>query len=126
MVRQTTRSVFESWLNNSRETSLQEQAQEGCNHVNELLLRAIQRNATDIHLEIKNNKTAVFLRVYGRLCVDQNFDKTQGLKIINAIWHTYVTQAFSAGEAAKDGRFTPLSPGSQVAVSGFLRLFQGQ
>ncbi len=106
VIRQTTRSVFESYTSDNRETSLQEQARESSQQVNELLARAIEKNATDIHLEIKNNKSAVFLRIYGTLCLDQSFSKTQGLKIVSAVWNAYVNQAFSIGDTVKDGRFT--------------------
>lgn len=106
VIRQTTRSVFESYTSDNRETSLQEQARESSRQVNELLVRAIEKNATDIHLEIKNNKSAVFLRIYGTLCLDQSFSKTQGLKIVSAVWNAYVNQAFSVGDTVKDGRFT--------------------
>ena len=105
MIRQTTRSVFESFVNKNKEMSLQQQTRESSNQVNELLAQAIGNNATDIHLEIRNNKTMVYQRVYGRLSLSQSFDKNQGVKIIAAIWNIYVNQPFSSGDVAKDGRF---------------------
>lgn len=105
VIRQTTRSVFESFVNKNKEMSLQQQTRESSNQVNELLAQAIGNNATDIHLEIRNNKTMVYQRVYGRLSLSQSFDKNQGVKIIAAIWNIYVNQPFSSGDVAKDGRF---------------------
>lgn len=105
VIRQTTRSVFESFINKNNEISLQQQTRESSNQVNELLAHAINNHATDIHLEIKNNKTTVYLRIYGRLSVSQTFDKSQGSKIIAAIWNIYVNQPFSNGDVARDGRF---------------------
>ena len=105
VIRQTTRSVFESFINKNNEISLQQQTRESSNQVNELLAQAVNNNATDIHLEIKNNKTTVYQRIYGRLSTSQSFDKSQGIKIIAAIWNIYVTQPFSNGDVAKDGRF---------------------
>ena len=105
VIRQTTRSVFESFINKNKEISLQQQARESSNQVNELLTQAINNHATDIHLEIKNNKTTVYQRIYGRLSTSQSFDKSQGIKIIAAIWNIYVNQPFSNGDVAKDGRF---------------------
>ena len=105
VIRQTTRSVFESFINKNRENSLQQQTRESSNQVNELLMQAINKNATDIHLEIKNDKTTVYQRIYGRLSTSQSFDKSQGIKIIAAIWNIYVNQPFSNGDVAKDGRF---------------------
>ena len=105
VIRQTTRSVFESWMNRNQELSLQQQARESSNQVNELLVQAINNQATDIHLEIKNNRTTVYQRVYGQLSTSQSFDKSQGIKIIAAVWNIYVNQPFSNGDVAKDGRF---------------------
>ena len=105
VIRQTTRSVFESFINKNKEISLQQQTRESSNQVNELLAQAINNHATDIHLEIRNNKTTVYQRIYGRLSTSQSFDKSQGIKIIAAIWNIYVNQPFSNGDVAKDGRF---------------------
>ena len=105
VIRQTTRSVFESFINKNNEISLQQQTRESSNQVNELLAQAINNHATDIHLEIRNNKTTVYQRIYGRLSTSQSFDKSQGIKIIAAIWNIYVNQPFSNGDVAKDGRF---------------------
>lgn len=105
VIHETTRSVFESFINRNKEISLQQQTRESSNQVNELLSQAINNNATDIHLEIKNNKTTVYQRIYGRLSVNQSFDKSQGIKIIAAVWNIYVNQPFSNGDVAKDGRF---------------------
>ena len=102
---QTTRSVFESFINKNKDIPLQQQARESSNQVNELLVQAINNNATDIHLEVRHNKTTVYQRIYGRLSTSQSFDKDQGIKIIAAIWNIYVNQPFSSGDAAKDGRF---------------------
>ena len=105
VIHQTTRPVFESFINKNKDISLQQQTRESSNLVNELLVQAINNHATDIHLEIRNNKTTVYLRVYGRLCASQSFDKSQGIKIIAATWNIYVRQPFSNGDVAKDGRF---------------------
>ena len=105
VIRQTTRSVFESFINKNKDISLQQQTRESSNQVNELLSQAINNNATDIHLEINNNKTIVYQRIYGRLSTSQSFDKSQGIKIIAAIWNIYANQSFSNGDVAKDGRF---------------------
>ena len=105
VIRQTTRSVFESFINKNKEISLQQQTRESSNQVNELLSQAINNHATDIHLEIRNNRTTVYQRIYGRLSTSQSFDKSQGIKIIAAIWNIYVNQPFSSGDVAKDGRF---------------------
>ena len=105
VIRQTTRSVFESFINKNKEISLQQQTRESSNQVNELLAQAINNHATDIHLEIRNNKTTVYQRINGRLSTSQSFDKSQGIKIIAAIWNIYVNQPFSNGDVAKDGRF---------------------
>ena len=105
VIRQTTRSVYESFINKNKEISLQQQTRESSSQVNELLSQAINNHATDIHLEIKNNKTTVYQRIYGRLSISQSFDSSQGIKIIAAIWNIYVKQPFSNGDAAKDGRF---------------------
>ena len=105
VIRQTTRSVFESWMNRNQEMSLQQQTRESSNQVNELLVQAINNQATDIHLEIKNNRTTVYQRIYGQLSTSQSFDKSQGIKIIAAFWNIYVNQPFSNGDVAKDGRF---------------------
>ena len=105
VIRQTTRSVFESFINKNKEISLQQQTRESSNQVNELLAQAINNHATDIHLEIKNSKTTVYQRIYGRLSISQSFDRSQGIKIIAAIWNIYVNQPFSNGDVAKDGRF---------------------
>ena len=105
VIRQTTRSVFESFINKNNEISLQQQTRESSNQVNELLAQAINNHATDIHLEIRNNKTTVYQRIYGRLSTSQSFDKSQGIKIIAAVWNIYVNQPFSNGDVAKDGRF---------------------
>ena len=50
VIRQTTRSVFESFINKNKDISLQQQTRESSNQVNELLSQAINNNATDIHL----------------------------------------------------------------------------
>ena len=105
VIHQTTRSVFESFINKNKEISLQQQTRESSNQVNELLSQAIDNNATDIHLEINNNKTIVYQRIYGQLSTSQSFDKSQGIKIIAAIWNIYANQSFSNGDVAKDGRF---------------------
>ena len=105
VIRQTTRSVFESWMNRNQELSLQQQTRESSNQVNELLVQAIDNQATDIHLEIKHNRTTVYQRIYGQLSTSQSFDKSQGIKIIAAVWNIYVNQPFSNGDVAKDGRF---------------------
>ena len=105
VIRQTTRSVFESWMNRNQELSLQQQTRESSNQVNELLVQAINNQATDIHLEIKNNRTIIYQRVYGQLSTSQSFDRSQGIKIIAAVWNIYVNQPFSNGDVAKDGRF---------------------
>ena len=106
VIRQTTRSVFESFINKNKEISLQQQTRESSNQVNELLVQAINNHATDIHLEIRNNRTTVYQRIYGRLSTSQSFDKSQGIKIIAAVWNIYVNQPFSNGDVAKDGRFS--------------------
>ena len=105
VIRQATRSVFESFIRKHQETSLQQQARESSNQVNELLIDAIEKKATDIHLEVVNRQTRVYQRIYGQLSVCQTFDKTQGIKIIAAVWNIYVNQAFSPADVAKDGRF---------------------
>ena len=105
VIHQTTRSVFESFINKNKDISLQQQTRESSTLVNELLAQAINNNATDIHMEIKDNKTTVYERVYGRLSVSQSFDKSQGIKIIAAIWNIYAKQPFSNGDVARDGRF---------------------
>ncbi len=105
VINQTTRSVFESFINKNQEISLQQQTRESSNQVNELLSQAIRNHATDIHLEIRSNKTTIYQRIYGRLSVSQSFDKSQGIKIVAAIWNIYVNQPFSSGDVAKDGRF---------------------
>ena len=103
-IRETTRSVFESHITQTRE-SLQEQTQESSQQVNEILHDSIDKKATDVHLEIKNNITHVYQRIYGQMIAAQTFNKTQGIKIIAAIWNIYVKQAFSDGDVAKNGRF---------------------
>ena len=105
VIRETTRAVFESYTRKRTERSLQADADESSQQVEALLTQAIKNNATDIHLEIRADKTTVYQRVYGQLSTSQTFDRTQGAKMIAAIWQIYVHQQYSDGDVAKDGRF---------------------
>ncbi len=100
-----TRAVIASLITR-QEQSLQARMREGSEQVEQMLKTAIEQKATDIHLEIRNKRAVVTLRVYGQRSISETFDNKQGEKIISAIWNIYVEQPYSRQDVAKDGRFT--------------------
>ena len=108
ITRETTRPVYESFINSQKNKSLQEDSKRGSALVNELLIDAINNKATDIHLEIANNRSNLYQRIYGQLRQTQSFDSQQGTNIISSIWNdkSYAKQQYGKHDIAKDGRFT--------------------
>ena len=105
VIREATRPIIESYVEQLRKQSIQERSQEGSYIVNELLVESIEKNATDLHLEIAYDETNVYQRIFGQLSRAQRFNASQGENVINAVWNLYVGQNYSPGEVAKDGRF---------------------
>ena len=105
VIREATRAIIESYIEQQYKHSIKERSQEGSYIVNELLVDSIEKNATDLHLEIAYDETNVYQRIFGQLSRAQSFNASQGENVINAVWNLYVGQNYSPGEVAKDGRF---------------------
>ena len=105
VIREASRPIIESYIEQQYKQSLQARGQEGSYLVNEILVDSIEKHATDLHLEIAYDETNVYQRIFGQLSRAQRFNATQGENVINAVWNLYVGQNYSPGEVAKDGRF---------------------
>ena len=105
IIKEATRPIIESYVEQQIKQTIQERSQEGSYIVNEILVDSIEKNATDLHLEIAYDETNVYQRIFGQLSRAQNFNASQGENVINAVWNLYVGQNYSPGEVAKDGRF---------------------
>lgn len=105
VIREATRPIIDSYVEQQIKQSIQERSQEGSYIVNEILVDSIEKHATDLHLEIAYDETNVYQRIFGQLSRAQRFNASQGENVINAVWNLYVGQNYSPGEVAKDGRF---------------------
>jgi len=101
-----TRNVFDTFMTQRVSTSSRDDEREGTAYVDDIFNRAVQSQATDIHIHVTGGKTRVQFRIYGALVDVEDFDATQGRKIINAIWNIYAKKQMSKNQSALDGRFT--------------------
>lgn len=101
-----TRAVFDSYRRRqSKRGTLQEQTRQSSAYIETILKNAIDRRATDVHIEVKNGAAEIKERVYGELRPVQKFDAEQALSINNALWNIYVDIQYAESKPAMDGRF---------------------